>query len=208
MHIVWLEWLNWIDRGGFVMWPLLASSLAAVAIGVERFLIFRRASIDAAVLRGKLEKLLAEGNWAMAEQAVGDCEAFAAIVAASGIRQASRGLTAAETAMESAANRGAAKLRKRLDFLGLMVTLAPLLGLLGTVLGMIRAFNVLTIKSGQPFAITGGVGEALVATAAGLCVAILALCILAYFRSWLDSLLGDAEEIAAVILSAVAARER
>lgn len=205
---MWIEWLNWIDRGGFVMWPLLAGSIAAVAIGVERFRFFRRASIDIAVLREKFEKHLGEGDWTRAEQAVKECEAFAATVAASGIRQANRGLAAAETAMESAANRGAAKLRKRLDFLGLMVTLAPLLGLLGTVLGMIRAFNVLTIKSGQPFAITGGVGEALVATAAGLCVAILALCILTYFRSWLDSLLGDAEEVAAVILSAVAARER
>jgi biopolymer transport protein ExbB len=190
------------------MWPLLASSIAAVAIGVERFMVFRRASIDVAILRSKLEKPLMESNWTMAEQAVEELEAFVAAIAATGVRQASQGLKAAETAMETAANRGAAKLRKRLDFLGLMVTLAPLLGLLGTVLGMIRAFNVLTIKSGQPMAITGGVGEALIATATGLCVAILALCILTYFRSWLDSLLGDAEEVAALILSAVAERER
>ena len=104
--------------------------------------------------------------------------------------------------MEETANRGAARLRQRLDLLSLMVTMAPLLGLLGTVVGMIRAFNVLNVSSGQPFAITGGVGEALVATAAGLCVAILALSLLSYFRMRLDAVLGDLEETAALVLEA------
>ena len=88
-----------------------------------------------------------------------------------------------------------------------VVTMAPLLGLLGTVVGMIRAFNVLNVSSGQPFAITGGVGEALVATAAGLCVAILALSLLSYFRMRLDAVLGDLEETAAMVLEATLGQE-
>ena len=94
-----------------------------------------------------------------------------------------------------------------LPFIRLMVTLCPLLGLLGTVVGMIRAFNVLNVSSGQPFAITGGVGEALVATAAGLCVAILALSLLSYFRMRLDAVLGDLEETAAMVLEATLGQE-
>lgn len=204
---MWMEWLTWIDKGGFVMWPLLAGSVFVVAIGVERFQVFRRASTDVDVLLKQLEKPLCDGDWTEAALVVDGAESLAATVAAAGIRQAGRGLKAADTAMEAVANLGAARLRKRMDYLGLMVTLSPLLGLLGTVTGMIRAFNVLTIKSGQPFAITGGVGEALIATATGLCVAILALCILALFRSRLDSLLGDAEEVAAAVLSAITDRE-
>jgi biopolymer transport protein ExbB len=125
-----------------------------------------------------------------------------AVVAEAGLSRLEQGNRAMELAMEDMANRGAARLRQRLDLLNLMVTMAPLLGLLGTVVGMIRAFNVLNISSGQPFAITGGVGEALVATAAGLCVAILALSLLSYFRMRLDGVLNDLEETAALILSA------
>ena len=86
--------------------------------------------------------------------------------------------------------------------------MAPLLGLLGTVIGMIRSFNVLNVSSGQPFAITGGVGEALVATAAGLFVAILALILLAYFRAKLDGILNDVEETAAMISGALLEKQR
>lgn len=86
-----------------------------------------------------------------------------------------------------------AKLRNRLYYLSVIVTMAPLLGLLGTISGMIRAFSVLNIQSGQAIAITGGVGEALIATAFGLCVAILALAVHAYFTQRLDRIITDME---------------
>ncbi len=73
---------------------------------------------------------------------------------------------------------------------------------------MIRAFNVLNVSSGQPFAITGGVGEALVATASGLGVAILALVLLSYFRMRLDDVLNDLEETAALILAVASEQEK
>ena len=86
-----------------------------------------------------------------------------------------------------------AKLRNRLYYLSVIVTMAPLLGLLGSISGMIRAFSVLNIQSGQAIAITGGVGEALIATAFGLCVAILALAVHAYFTQRLDRIITDME---------------
>lgn len=86
-----------------------------------------------------------------------------------------------------------AKLRNRLYYLSVIVTMAPLLGLLGTISGMIRAFSVLNIQSGQAITITGGVGEALIATAFGLCVAILALAVHAYFTQRLDRIITDME---------------
>ena len=86
-----------------------------------------------------------------------------------------------------------AKLRSRLYYLSVIVTMAPLLGLLGTISGMITSFSIFNVESGQAIAITGGCGEALVATAFGLCVAILALAVHAYFTQRLDRIITDME---------------
>jgi biopolymer transport protein ExbB len=203
----WQSLLALFEKGGLVMPLLLLGSVMTVAVAVERYRVFRRADADTADLQEKLQPLLLGGEWRAALALVQDNETLSAYVAAAGLSQAERGGRAVELAMEGAASRGAARLRQRLDILSLVVTLAPLLGLLGTVIGMIRAFNVLTIRSGQPSAITGGVGEALVATAAGLCVAILALTLLAYFRNRLDAVLNETEELAALVLAAVTDRE-
>ena len=86
------------------------------------------------------------------------------------------------------------KLKQRLYYLNVIVTMAPLLGLLGTISGMISAFSVFNLESGQATAITGGVGEALIATAFGLCVAIISLAIHAYFTQRLDNIITDMEQ--------------
>ena len=88
-----------------------------------------------------------------------------------------------------------------LDYLSAIVTIAPLLGLLGTVTGMIQTFSVLD-NGGGAAAITGGVGEALVATASGLCVAIIAFCFYTYFDHQLDTLVTDTERLCSTVLGA------
>ena len=203
MMEAWQEFWRLFEKGGFVMPFLLIGSLLTVAVAVERFRVFRRATAGTGAMRERLESSLLVGDWLTALEATRQYDNFAAQIATAGLSQKEHGSRAAELAMEGAANRGAARLRQRLDLMNLMVTLAPLLGLLGTVIGMIRSFSVLNLRSGQPFAITGGVGEALVATAAGLCVAVLSLIFLAYFRNRLDSILNDAEETAAIILQAL-----
>ena len=197
------EFWAFLEKGGLVMPLLLAGSILSVAVTVERVFVFQRADENSILLQSRLEPFLQSRDWSAALAEVRKTDSFCAVIAAAGLEQANRGSDAADMAMEGAANRGAARLRQRLDVLSLMVTLAPLLGLLGTVIGMIRAFNVLNVQSGQPFAITGGVGEALIATAAGLCVAILSLAMLAYFRNRLDRMLNDAEETASRILTAI-----
>jgi biopolymer transport protein ExbB len=199
----WQELWRLFEKGGFVMPLLLLGSIMAMAVGVERFRVFRRAAGDAMAMRSGLELHLLTGEWEKALTVSQQYGNLSAEVASAGLSQVKLGNRAVELAMEGAANRGAARLRQRLDLLSLMVTMAPLLGLLGTVIGMIRAFNVLNVSSGQPFAITAGVGEALVATAAGLCVAILSIALLAYFRAKLDGVLNDVEDTAAMILAAL-----
>ena len=94
----------------------------------------------------------------------------------------------------------AASLKANLGILSVIVTLAPLMGLLGTVLGMIRSFDVLNVANGEPFAITGGVAEALTATAFGLFVAILALICWACLNQRAERLVGELERGAGLYL--------
>lgn len=91
--------------------------------------------------------------------------------------------------------------RRYLDYLSAIVTVAPLLGLLGTVTGMISTFSVLDNGAGAS-AITGGVGEALVATASGLCVAIIAFCVYTYFDHQLDTIVTDTEKLCVSVVNA------
>ena len=100
-----------------------------------------------------------------------------------------------------------AKLRKRLYYLSVIVTMAPLLGLLGTISGMITSFSVFNLESGQPTAITGGVGEALIATAMGLCVAIIALTVHAYFSQRIENIVTDMEQCFSMVETAAAERD-
>lgn len=204
----WQELWRLFEKGGFVMPVLLLGSIMAVAVAVERYRVFRIAGGKMTELRERLEPQLSVGAWTEALAVAQQYGNLSALVAVAGLVRQDQGPRAVEAAMEGAANRGAARLRQRLDLLSLMVTMAPLLGLLGTVIGMIRSFNVLNVRSGQPFAITGGVGEALVATAAGLFVAILALILLAYFRAKLDGILNDVEETAAMISGALLEKQR
>ena len=92
-------------------------------------------------------------------------------------------------------------LKRNLNYLDTIVTMAPLLGLLGTVVGMISSFKVLDVAGDNPALITGGVGEALIATATGLCVAVLALTVHSYFSNRLDSVLTDVENVCTVVIS-------
>ena len=146
---------------------------------------------------------MAKGDWQQALAICREAKGCAATVAKAALERGSRDLLVIEKTVEGAASLTAAKLRERLEYLDFIVTLAPLLGLLGTVIGMIQSFSVLDQREGQPFAITGGVGEALVATAAGLCVAVFALVAHAYFARQLDRLVTDMEETSYYLLNTV-----
>ena len=104
-------------------------------------------------------------------------------------------------ALDTAYSTAAAELRAHLNYLSMIVTLSPLLGLLGTIAGMINSFQIFNLQAGQPMAITGGIGEALIATAAGLCVAIFALVVHTVFAQKMDDILTVIEKADAIISS-------
>lgn len=193
-----LDFIDVFIKGGVVMYPLLLCSVIAGAVAVERFVYYRRSGEPKAFWE-KVYQEIEQGEWTEVIASAKRTKGAVASVLAAGLR--SRGnLEEMKIAFEGAAALEAANLRKHLGYLDTIVTLAPLLGLLGTVTGMIRSFSVLNIQQGASAAITGGVGEALIATAAGLCVAVLALVIHSYFNHRLDAIITEMERICLLVL--------
>ena len=188
-------------KGGPVMYVLLVCSFVVVAVAVERYLYYRDQGTDTKALLRSLVPALEEGEWNQALLLCRQTPGAAAHVAAQGIESYLKGSLYTESVLEGEASLAAARLRDHLNHLDMIVTLAPLLGLLGTVIGMIGSFSVLNLKAGQPMAITGGVGEALIATAAGLTVATVAMIVHSYFSHRLDGLITGLEEVGTALVS-------
>lgn len=198
--------IDLFHKGGPVMYLLVACSLFVVTIAVERFLYYRKQHVNAPVFRSKLQTLLDKHN---INEAIHFCQQSPSAlsqVAAAGLQASQRGAQI-DIAVESAASFTAASLREHLDDLSTVVTLSPLLGLLGTVIGMIGSFSVLNVQSGQPMAITGGVGEALIATATGLSVATLALLAHSYFSRRVNKFVTEIEQVAALVIGYLPAKK-
>lgn len=191
--------------GGPVMGLMLWGSLATAAIMIDRFLFYRHADKGMNRFIEKLPSLMEKASWQEMHVAVSQEENAAAYVAVEGIRAMMEGKDA-ELSLEVAYQTVAALLRARLNYLSMLVTLSPLLGLLGTIGGMISSFQIFNLQDGAPLAITGGIGEALIATATGLCVAIFALVVHTYFAQRLDDILTAVERAEALVTAEVRKR--
>ena len=181
-----------LAKGGPVMIPLVVCSVVALAVVIERLgFWWRHGDVGPAeralelAERGKLDEAL--------EIARRSGTATARVIAA-GLAERQAPPAAA---MEAAAQTEMGRLRSYLPVLDTIITLSPLLGLLGTVTGMIAAFGILSTSGmNQPNAITGGVAEALIATAAGLAIAIATLVPYNYFLSRAEQALDAMERLA------------
>lgn len=182
-------------KGGPVMWPLLVTSLVTVAVVVERLLFLaaerRRREPQAveSVLRatesGALDEAVAAGRSST------DSLARSLALALEHRDESFSG------AMLRAANLELKRFNRGLAVLDTVITLAPLLGLLGTVTGMIHAFGLLGEQElGAPAAITGGIAQALIATAFGLSIAIVALIPFNFLNARLEERRHDLEDTA------------
>lgn len=181
-------------RGGVVMWPILVCSILAVAVALRKLVCFMhyRTMISA----GKngfssVVQLLSEGKFEHAKaKAKNSGSPFSKLVAKALSREIFH------DALEEAAQKQIRILRSGFGMLDTIVTVAPMLGILGTVTGIISSFDILgTMGVEDPTAVTGGIAEALLTTAAGLSVSILALLPLNYGRSVLRSDIEELEDI-------------
>jgi biopolymer transport protein ExbB len=157
------------------MVPLALCSLLGVTVIIERYLALRKADRGGAELLAAIRRAYRAGDGA---EALARCEQTGGPVAnvlAAGLRAHLIGAPV-QAAMEEQALAEQPNLNRRLAVLDTIVTLAPLLGLLGTVLGMISAFSIISVQgTSHPAGITGGVAQALIATASGLAIAIVCL---------------------------------
>jgi biopolymer transport protein ExbB len=194
--------LELLEKGGWVMIPLLGLSIAAVTLVIERFLSIREAGVATDALLDEIRPLLLRRQYEEAVAVAASYKGPTARVIYEGIVRHNMPIDDIERAMEEVALRETPSLQHNLGALDTIITMAPLLGLLGTITGMIQSFNVVsTAGSGAPAAITGGVAEALIATASGLAVAIFTLPAYNGFTEKVKEVIAEMEVCATELLN-------
>ena len=189
-----------IQQGGVFMWPLLLGSAISLAVGLERAIYFMRLKKADRSYRTSLERALASGDLEQASKlSQGASPAYACARAA--VENWSRSPDVVDKAMTVQAMESEPELNRFLGLLETIVTAAPLIGLLGTITGMMGVFRAVAQKLGaDPHAnttgITAGIGEALVATATGILVAVMALLIHNVCQAQAEARMTEAEQTA------------
>lgn len=186
---------EWFFRGGIAMWPLLVCSIAGVAIILERVWALRRGSVISSALvaaidrqplkREQLEalRLLSESDTTMLGQLIRAVFAHGTLPKTENVE-----------AMQAIARQVVGRMERGLTTLSLIAELGPLLGLLGTVIGMVKLFQDVAQKGlGDPAMISRGIYEALTATMTGLGIAIPALIAYMYLRRRIEVLVLEME---------------
>lgn len=190
--------LSLILKGGPVMVPLFAASFLALAITIERAFALRKKKFIPPEFLPSLKSAIDRGPGGL-DEAVRYCESHRTPVAhiiRSGLISLDRGLDAAEKAIEDAGAREMYKLKRSLRSLQVIASVSPLLGLLGTVYGMIGAFKTASdMGAGKADSLANGIYEALVTTATGLTIAVPVLLIYQFYNSKVDALVDDIDDL-------------
>ncbi len=184
--LVWIVWesMGWI--GGVI----LALSLAAVTVIIEHFWTIRRASMVPEEEIRRNRELIESRRFKECIDAVGRSKTMFADVLTVGLRHGRHGFDAMLEAVEERAEAWRSRLFRKVEYLNIIGNMSPLLGLLGTVMGMIEAFGIMKATQGNygPIQLAGGISLALTSTFMGLIVAIVALGFFGICRNRVDSL--------------------
>ena len=192
-----MEWIkqvwSFFIRGGVIMWPLLLCSLVSLTIILERWSYFRKEDSGREYPR-QFCRLLRQGKWAevleLSRQTKGGLAALGLqLLTAPAEARSKESYVAGES--QQVINR----FEKGLNYLSVIVTLSPILGLLGTITGMMSSFQALEGRWENPMAVTAGVAEAMITTVFGLVIAIATICFHTVFSQKVDILLGEVEQM-------------
>lgn len=190
--------------GGFFMHPILLCSVIGLAIILERLYFFAKATTDTGRLMNELLRVLQEEGFEAAQRMLHGTRGPIAAVLHSGLARAKKGPEAVEKAITTAASIETALLERGLIWLATVANIAPLLGFLGTVSGMIHAFEAIAAaEEVSARLVATGIYEALITTAAGLMVAIPVQTAHNYFVSRIDKFVIDMEESGAELIDAL-----
>lgn len=185
-------------KGGFIMWPILLCSFLALAVIIDRYIVLRKARINVPAFMVKIRGMIKKKDISGAISYCMEEKSPAANIIRKGLKKFGLGHERVREAIENAGSQEVSKLEKGLTVLATVAGVAPLLGFLGTVTGMISAFMTIEDLAGaaNPSDLAGGIWEALLTTAFGLIVGIPALAFYNYFLSAVKKLVGDMETVA------------
>jgi biopolymer transport protein ExbB len=190
-----VQWL--IRAGGGIGLVTIGLSVAMVALIVEHLITIRRGALMPGGLAEEVHRLLLEGQFREAQEVCHNHPSFLGHVLAAGVSEAELDYSAVEKAMEEAAIEQSARLFRKIEFLNVIGTLAPMLGLMGTVWGMILAFNTFQFSTNpQVSELAPHIATALVTTLFGLLVAVPAIAAFAMFRHRIDELVAESSLLA------------
>jgi biopolymer transport protein ExbB len=193
-----------VKAGGIMMGPIILASIVAAAIFLERLWTLQSKRVLPAELTQKV--------WRWVEQRQIQDKHIAALqqnsplgkILAAGLMNRNRDRTVIRESIEDTGRHVVHELERFIGTLGTIASLTPLMGLLGTVLGMIRTFNAITTAGiGNPASLAGGIAEALITTAAGLTVAIPALLAYKYLRARVQALVVQMEKEAMKLVETI-----
>jgi biopolymer transport protein ExbB/TolQ len=218
MNIVsWLQQLMSNFGAEWVMWLLVGLSVISVAVMLERSWFFMSLRDDIEKLAEELRKLLRQDDIDGAIARMRSSPSAEAAVVVAGLLESDRGPESARQAMNGAAALQRMKLERRLAYLGTLGNNAPFIGLFGTVIGVVQAFEALGAQSlveaqqssgMAPQEVMAAIAEALIATAVGLLVAIPAVAMFNTFQRRSKSILANTEALGGVLLAHLGAQQR
>ncbi|MEX2435103.1 MAG: MotA/TolQ/ExbB proton channel family protein [Balneolaceae bacterium] len=188
-----------IAQGGVLMIPLFILSVLAIYVIAERYRTLENSKMDVNSMLNNIESLLKTGSQ---QRAIQYCEEFnkpMARILKSGIRRLGRPIRDIEEAIRNAGKKEIYQLEKRMNWLATIAGVAPLIGFTGTVTGMIRAFMDIQSLQGNvnPSVLAGGIWEALITTAAGLIVGIIAFGFYNYLLGKINRMIFELENASA-----------
>ena len=183
------------NDGGWAMWPIAFLLVFGVAIALERLYTLSQAAIDAAGFFEQLEHTMRSGGVKQAAQLCSETRGPVASVLHTGLLRMHRGVDNVEKAIENAGAVQMAFLERGMVWLSTVANLAPMVGFLGTVSGMIGAFQAIKVAGDvEPSLVAGGISEALITTAAGLVVGIIIQFCYNFLSSRIDKIIADMQE--------------
>lgn len=192
-----LDLREMLRAGGAVGYLIVMLSLVMVALIADHVMNIRRSTLMPPGLAEEVHRCLAERNFDEAKKRCREHTSFLARVLHAGLDEIGVGYNAVEKAMEDAAAEQMARLYRRIEYLSVIGTIAPMLGLMGTVWGMIQAFLEFELKANpQVSELAPGIYRALITTLLGLGVAVPSLSAFAIFRNRIDELVAEATLLA------------
>jgi len=193
-----------IKAGGPVMWPILLCSVTALAITLERLWSLQTTRVIPRDLTAKAWKLVESGQLTDKHIAALSQNSPLGQILAAGLTNRFRSRDIVKEAIEDTGRHVVHDLERFMNLLGTIAAIAPFLGLLGTVVGIISAFNSISATGvGDPRVLAGGIGQALITTAAGLIVAIPSVVGYRYLRGRVDELVIEMEKQALRLVQSI-----